>query len=322
MLLDGQPERLLIEREGEPLRARFGETWRGRVRTLSRGFRGAFVDLGLERDGFLRLAAGEAPSEGEAVEVEVVSEGRRDKAPGLKWIGRSPGPPARLAEAPSLEARLKGLEPQAPLETGEAAREAADEAEEAVLARVSQLGGGVSITIDRTRALTAVDVDLGDAAANRKTVAGANRAAVFEAARLLRLKGLGGLVVIDLVGAARDHAAVNGAAREAFAPDEPGMVFAGVSRLGLLEIAKPWRERPVGETLLDADGALSPRTMAHRLLRALEREGRFDPGSRLVGFCAPEVASEAAPFVSALGPRFSIEGEVGRSRSSTDIRRR
>jgi Ribonuclease G/E len=44
--LDGRIERLFIDREGEPLRARLGETWRGRVRTVARGFRGAFVDLG------------------------------------------------------------------------------------------------------------------------------------------------------------------------------------------------------------------------------------------------------------------------------------
>ncbi|HYF22668.1 MAG TPA: ribonuclease E/G [Caulobacteraceae bacterium] len=323
VVLDGEPERLLIQREDEPDRARLGEVRRGRVRALAKGFRGAFIDLGLEQDGLLKLSA-DAPAltEGQAVEAEVAAEARADKAPSLRLRGLASGPPALLTPAPSLEERLRALAPDTTITTGEEAREAADEAEEAALAVRFALPRGLVMTVEPTRALIAVDVDLTEPGASRKTVLDANRAAIREAARLLRLKGLAGLVAIDLAGEAREHDALHAVAKDAFSPDQPGVVLAGISRLGLLQLAKPWRERPVRDVLTDPDGRLSARTVAARLLRALEREGRADPGARLTGVCAPEVAEHACRHVAALGPRFSITPELGRDRLSTDIRSR
>src|SRR5205823_3914164 len=77
------------------------------------------------------------------------------------------------------------------------------------------LPGGGALAVEPTRALTAIDVDLGDrkgADAKRLTRA-ANLAAIELAARLLRLKSLGGIVVIDLVGRGHDAKALLAAAR-------------------------------------------------------------------------------------------------------------
>ena len=91
--------------------------------------------------------------------------------------------------------------------------------------------------------------------------------------------------------------------------------------LGVLELVKPWREQPAAETLCDPDGRLSARSIAQRMLRALEREGRADPGAaRVVARCAPEVASAAAPFVGRLGPRFAVESEADRERLGFETR--
>jgi Ribonuclease G/E len=321
VLLDGRPERLLIERDGEAIRPRNGEVWRGRIRSLSKAFRGAFIDLGLERDGLMKLDASMALSEGASIEAEVAAEGREDKGPTLRLIGPGQGAPGRIAEAPSLEARLKAFAPEAEIGGGEIAREAADLAEEAILATSHMLTRGPILTIERARGMVAIDTDLTDANASNKGVLEGNLVAVREAARLVRLKGLGGLIVIDLAGPAREHARILAEAREAFAADDPGVVLAGVSRLGVLEIARPWRERPLIETLTDRDGRLSARTVAQRLVRELEREGRADPGARLVGVAAPDVAEAATPLVAELGPRFSVAAEVGRDRANTDIRK-
>ena len=60
--------------------------------------------------------------------------------------------------------------------------------------------GGGDIAIEPTRALTAIDVDLSDRKGGdaKRVTRQANLAALGMAARLLRLKGLGGIVVIDL----------------------------------------------------------------------------------------------------------------------------
>ncbi len=74
------------------------------------------------------------------------------------------------------------------------------------------------------------------------------------------------------------------------------------------------------ERLLDSDGRMSARTAAQAAVRALERQGRFDPGARLVAVCAPEVARLAAPWVARLGPRFAVRSELGAGHALSDIR--
>lgn len=317
--VDGQPERLLIERDGEPDRPRLGETWRGRIGTAASGFRGAFVDLGCGPAGLLAAEAGGPPVEGAIIEVEVTAEARADKGPLLRRVKAGQGAPGRIAAAPSLEQRLQAFAPDIEIHTGLSAREAADLAEESALTTVHMQPDEVSLAIEPTRGLVAVDVDLGKALAGKRAVLDANLRSIREAARLLRLKGLGGLIVIDLVGKASEHPAILAAAKAAFEPDQPGVVIAGVSRLGVLELARPWRETPVAERLLDADGQPNLRTWAQRLVRDLDRSGRADPGGRLVAVCTPELADIAAPLVRDLGPRFSLRAEVGRTASNTDI---
>jgi hypothetical protein len=74
--------------------------------------------------------------------------------------------------------------------------------------------------------------------------------------------------------------------------------------------------------LLADDGRLSARSVAQRLARSLEREGRADPGARLIAVAAPDVASALQPLLAALGPRFDVAAELGWDRLKTDIRRR
>ena len=110
------------------------------------------------------------------------------------------------------------------------------------------------------------------------------------------------------------------AARAAFAPDEPGVVVLPVNRFGLLHLVKPHRERPLAEALKADDGRLSPLSVALRLARALERQGRADPGARLVAEGAPAVAAALQPLLPTLGPRFQVREVLGWDRLKTDIR--
>ena len=321
--LDGLPERLFVERVGVDLGPALGARYRARVAEIAGDLRLARLDLGSGVQGVLPLKPDAGLARGATLEVETTAEGRGGKVAVFRLVAPSEGKPGQLVPGPSLEARLAATAPGAEILRGAAARDAADEAEDAALAVQHALAGGVSLSIEPTRALTAVDVDrAGSAGASSKTVLDANRMAIGQAARLLRLKALGGTIVIDLIGFPRDASVLQAEARAAFAPDDPGVAVLPVSRLGLLQIATPRRERPTGEVLCDADGRLSARSIAQRLVRALEREGRADPGARLTARCAQETAAALRPLAAELGPRFTVEEALGWERSKTDIQPR
>jgi Ribonuclease G/E len=324
VLLDGLPERLWIERDGEPAAAEAGGRFRARVRRIERGLGLAFLDLGAEEAVLNLSGPAAALSEGQAVEIEVTAPGRQGKSATAAWIGAGEGAPALLTSASGLADRLQALAPDVRIERGDVAQEAADIAEDAVLAAVHPLGAGASLAIERTRGLTAIDIDVGGGPGgdSRRAAGKVNRLAIFAAARLLRLKGLGGLAVFDLAGAGQDGPAVLAAARDAFAPEAPGVAFGPVSRLGVFHLALPWRIRPLVERLTEADGRLSARTIAQRMARAIEREAKT--AVRVRALCAPEVAAAAqavAPaLVARLGPRFDIQADPVLAREDFQVR--
>jgi len=320
VVLDGRPERLLIERSGEDERPRLGERWRGRIGAAAPGFRGVFVDLGQGPAGLMAAEAGGPPVEGALVEVEVIAEARRGKGPSVRRRGSSDGPPGRVSAQARLEARLQAFAPDVAIDSSPAARAVADLAEEEALAAEHLLAGGLSLAVERTRGLTAVDVDFAGAGAGKRSLLDANLRAVREAARLLRLKALGGLAVIDLIGRASEHPQILAAAKAAFEPDGPAVVIAGLSRLGVLELSRPWAETPVAERLLEADGRPTARTAAQRLLRELDRTGRADPGARLQARCAADVAAALEPLARELGPRFAVAADGALGREGGDVR--
>jgi Ribonuclease G/E len=326
--LDGRPEHLFIARADDSPGQALGARSRARVRRIDRTLASAFLDLGEGPEAILPLTAeARILAQGAAVEIEIVAEARRGKGAVARLIGPGQGPPRLLAPGPALADRLAALAPGQSIVQGAEAREAADAAEEAALAIEHPLPGGGSIAIEPTRALTAVDVDLGGAGGDaRQAARRANLTALAEAARLLRLKSLGGLVVFDLIGAHHDGAALAAAAKAAFAPDEPGVSIGPVSRFGVLQLTLPRRTRPVAEILNGPDGRAAPATTALRLLRGLEREGRADGGVRLVGHCAPSTAEAASPYIEALtariGPRFEIRAAPALAVDQFEITRR
>ncbi len=309
--LDGRPERLLIERADDLAVQRLGAVVVARVRRIDRGLSSLFLDLGEGPDAVLPLNAAAGVAEGAAIEIEITAEAHAEKGPSVRLIGPSEGPPRLLRAAPALEARLADFAAGVVLITGGRAREAADIAEAQALAIEHALPGGGSIAIETTRALVAVDVDLGAAGGDAKRrVRAVNAAAIDHAARLLRLKALSGLIVIDLIGAGHDGAAMAAAAKAAFTPDDPGVSIGPISRFGLLQLATPRRSRPIGEVLCEPGGALKPLTVALRLLRALEREGRADGGARLLATCAPDVAIALSPYMTELTGRLGARIEI------------
>jgi ribonuclease E/ribonuclease G len=111
---------------------------------------------------------------------------------------------------------------------------ASDQLEEA-LGRVVALPGGGSLIVEPTAALTAIDVN----GAGRRPL-DVDLEAAAETARQLRLRQIGGIVVIDFVDleAKPDRARLLSALRAAFA-DDPAMVqLSPMSPLGLVELSR------------------------------------------------------------------------------------
>ncbi len=327
--LDGRPERLLIERDDDPPQQALGASIAGRVRRVEPAAGLAFIDLGVEPDGVMNFSPeAPRPAEGALVAVEVRAQARRGKGPTLKWLKVAAPAFGLIEPGPSIERRLATIVGAGvAIQFGTAARQAADAAQEAALATAHPLPHGASLAIEPTRALIAIDVDLGagSGASAKRAARAANLAAIAEAARLLRLKGLAGLVVIDLVGRGHDGAALLAAARAAFAPDQPGVAIAPLGRFGTLEIALPRRETPALERLAEPGGAPSVRALAMDLLRALEREARATPGARFEALAAPDVVAEAAPFLAALtasvGARLTLSAAPDLARGRIELRR-
>lgn len=115
------------------------------------------------------------------------------------------------------------------------------------------LAQGGSLVIERTEALTVIDVNGGD----RGDPLAVNLAAVPEIARQLRLRNVGGVVVVDFLTLKRpaDQERLLLALTGAVADDPGNTQVYGLSRLGLVELTRQRR----GPSLLDllAAGSLS-----------------------------------------------------------------
>jgi ribonuclease E len=103
------------------------------------------------------------------------------------------------------------------------------------------LPGGGSIVIDRTEALTAIDVNSGRgtrAATQEETALNTNLEAAREVARQLRLRDIGGLVVVDFIDmrAQKNQRKLEKELREAMKADKARFTVGKVSPNGLLEI--------------------------------------------------------------------------------------
>ena len=316
--LEGRPERLLIQRDGDiPALELFARNV-ARVRSVEKAIGVAFLDLPGGVEAIYSLRADELPPvRGASIEVEIRTEARHDKLATVRLIGPAEGEPRLLQAAPDVEAEIRDMARGGKVVEGFGAREAADAAEAEALETIHPLPGGGSMAIEPTRALVSIDVDLGGRPGSdtKRAARLANLTAIGAAARLLRLKGLGGLVVFDFVGRGHDGKALLGAARAAFGPDNPGVAIDQISRFGTLTLTVPRRRRPLLDRLTDETEAVTPLTVALRLARRLEREGRADPGGRLMAACAPAVLAAFAPLragvTDKLGARFTVDAREG-----------
>ena len=111
-----------------------------------------------------------------------------------------------------------------------------------VFARRIDLPSGGSIVIEQTEALVSIDVNSGRVKTDdiEKTALTTNLEAASDIARQLKLRDLGGLVVVDFIDMrSRDNVRnVEQSARDAFADDKAKVKFSRISDFGLMEISR------------------------------------------------------------------------------------
>ncbi|MGH8184434.1 MAG: ribonuclease E/G [Rhodanobacteraceae bacterium] len=133
------------------------------------------------------------------------------------------------------------------------------------------LPSGGAIVIDHTEALVAIDVNSARATKGadiEETAARTNLEAADEVARQLRLRDLGGLVVIDFIDmeSARHQREVEEKLRGALKLDRARVQVGRISRFGLLELSRQ-RLRP---SLEESTQIVCPRCDGHGRIRGIE----------------------------------------------------
>jgi len=152
----------------------------------------------------------------------------------------------------------------------------------AIYRRSPSLPGGGSIVIDHTEALTAIDVNSGKSKGGdrqRDTALSTNLEAAAEVALQLRLRDIGGLVVVDFIDMrSRKHQqAVEKALKDAMKPDRARSHVGRISANGLLELnrqrvgqALSLRTHVPCPTCNGLGRLVNPELMALGLLRRIE----------------------------------------------------
>ncbi len=124
---------------------------------------------------------------------------------------------------------------------------------ESAFQREVRLPSGGSIVIDSTEALTAIDINSARATRGgdiEETALNTNLEAADEIARQLRLRDLGGLIVIDFIDMTpvRHQRAVENRLREAVRQDRARIQISHISRFGLLEMSRQRLSPSLGES--------------------------------------------------------------------------
>ncbi|HXG53087.1 MAG TPA: Rne/Rng family ribonuclease [candidate division Zixibacteria bacterium] len=175
--------------------------------------------------------------------------------------------------------------------------------EKALEPRVWLRSGGY-IIIERTEALTAIDVNTGRFVGKRsqeETIVKTNLEAAQEVVRQLRLRNIGGIIIIDFIDMEKEsnRKKVYDALKEALKKDKARTNILKISELGLVEMTRQRTRESLENQLLrpcphcDGRGRIkSPVTIAYDLLRTIKKQqSMVENGKNIVVRLHPDVAN-------------------------------
>ena len=213
-----------------------------------------------------------------------------------------------------------------------------EEIERALVRRVDLKSGGYLI-FDQTEAMTTVDVNTGGFVGVRSfddTVFRTNLEAAHVIARQLRLRNLGGIIVLDFIDMDNvDHQAqVLAELRKALARDRTRMTVNGFTQLGLVEMTRKRTRESLAHVLCEPCPTCSgrgeirtARTICYQILRAVTREARqFNPrefrilaAQSVVDLFLEEESQSLAMLEDFIGKPVSMQVETSYSQEQFDV---
>ena len=157
--------------------------------------------------------------------------------------------------------------------------------------REVKLSSGGSIVIDDAEALVAIDINSSQATSGKdieETAVKTNVEACEEIGRQLRLRDIGGLVVIDFIDMMRleNKRSVEDAMREALSEDRARVQIGRISRFGLMELSRRRLRSSLKERWTQDINTLST-----AVLRLLEEESSKDKTSEVRAIVSPDMSA-------------------------------
>ncbi len=169
------------------------------------------------------------------------------------------------------------------------------------LERKVQLKSGGYLIIDQTEAMTTFDVNTGAFVGHRnleETIFKTNLEAAQAIARQLRLRNLGGIIILDFIDMAESEhrRQVLRALEKALEHDHAKTYISGVSELGLVEMTRKRTRESLEHVLCETcptcngRGTLkSPETVCFEIFREIMREARAYDANQLLVLASQEV---------------------------------
>ena len=165
------------------------------------------------------------------------------------------------------------------------------------------LKSGGYLIIEQTEALVAIDVNTGRFTGNNKsfedTIFKTNLEAVEEIVYQLRLRNIGGIIILDFIDMDRasHRDKVYRALEDALKTDKARSKISKITSLGLVEMTRKRTAENIGTSLTqpcpycEGDGRLKSKTsVCYEIFRALRKEARRIPGSQVHVNVHPEIA--------------------------------
>jgi ribonuclease G len=213
-----------------------------------------------------------------------------------------------------------------------------DEIERALARRVELKSGGYLI-VDQTEALTTIDVNTGGFVGGRNfddTIFKTNLEAAQSIARQLRVRNLGGIIIVDFIDmASSEHRdAVLQELRRALSRDRTRTSVNGFTALGLVELTRKRTRESLAHVLCEpcptcaGRGELkTARTVCYEILREIQREARqFNPkefrilaSQDVIDLFLEEESQPLAALGDAIGKQISLQVESIYGQEQYDI---
>ena len=207
------------------------------------------------------------------------------------------------------------------------------------LARRVELKSGGYLIIDQTEALTTVDVNTGGYVGARNfddTIFKTNLEAALAIARQLRLRNLGGIIIVDFIDMAHEahQQQVLAEFRKQLARDRTKTTVSGFTQLGLVEMTRKRTRESLAHMLCqpcptcEGKGQVkTARTVCYDVLREILREARqFDPkeirvlaSAAVVEMLLDEESAHLADLSAFIGKPISLSAEPTMTPEQYDI---